>query len=366
MRTCEGVWRTLRGFAAFRPSASRDGLRHGRFHSFHPKGKRVGSEIIDIRRFEVSAFAELLDAESRAWNEGLYWDFTSSARVISNCLKEKRLSGYALVLDGVVRGYCFFFCDGEKGLMGDLFVGPVPTGLDEVLRLLEHANETLLATPGLRRVEAQLPHYTFEDLVDNFTSWNYSGYRRRFMTLSLPEWRLYAPFRSGSSDSPRRTPARLDEFWITSCDKEYVREAAELVFGAYHNHVDAVINDQYSSLAGATRLLDNILHYHGCGEFLEHFSKVAIYRTTRKLAGVLTVTAVRPDTAHIPQIAVARTLQGKGLGTALLETAFNDLAKAGYQRVSLTVTDANAAALRLYERLGFKTFRTFGAFVFNR
>jgi ribosomal protein S18 acetylase RimI-like enzyme len=50
----------------------------------------------------------------------------------------------------------------------------------------------------------------------------------------------------------------------------------------------------------------------------------------------------------------------------LLEAAFNDLARAGYQRVSLTVTDTNAGALRLYERLGFKTFRTFGAFVFNR
>ena len=331
-----------------------------------PKERAVGSEIIDIRRFELSAFSELLDAESRAWSESLYWDFTSSARVISTCLKEKRLSGYSLVLDGIIRGYCFFFCDGDKGLMGDLFVGPVPTGLDQVLKLLEHANETLLATPGLRRVEAQLPHYSFEDLEDNFTSWNYRGYRRRFMALFLPDWRPSGSSGPGPSDSKRRPAARLDEFWITSCNKDYAREAAELVFGAYHNHVDAEINDQYGSLAGATRLLDNILHYQGCGEFLEQVSKVAIHRITRKLAGVLTVTAVRSDTTHIPQIAVARTLQGIGLGTALLESAFNDLARAGYQRVSLTVTDSNDSALRLYERLGFKSFRTFGAFVFNR
>jgi ribosomal protein S18 acetylase RimI-like enzyme len=326
----------------------------------------VGSEIIDIRHFEVSEFSELLDAESRAWNGELYWDFTSSARVISTCLREKRLSGYALVLDGVVRGYCFFFCDGEKGLMGDLFVSPAPAGLDQVLELLEHANETLLATPGLRRVEAQLPHYTFEDLESNFTSWKYSGFRRRFMALFLPEWQPHASSGSGPSDPTRRATASLDEFRITPCDKKYAREAAELLFAAYHNHVDAAINDQYSSLAGATRLLDNIVHHQGCGEFLEQVSKVAIHRRTRKLAGVLTVTAVRSDTAHIPQIAIARTLQGIGLGTALLESAFNELARAGYQRVSLTVTDANPGALRLYERLGFKTFRTFGAFVFNR
>jgi ribosomal protein S18 acetylase RimI-like enzyme len=331
-----------------------------------PEESVVASEIIDIRRFEVSAFSELLNAESHAWNEGLHWDFTSSARVISTCLKDKRLSGYALVLDGIVRGYCFFFCDDEKGLMGDLFVDPASAGLDQVLQLLEHANETLLATPGLRRVEAQLPHYTYEALESNFTSWKYSGYRRRFLALFLPEWQACASSGWGSSHPVRRTTASPDEFWIAPWEKKYASEAAELLFGAYHNHVDAAINDQYNTLAGATRLLDNIVHYQGCGEYLEQVSKVVIHRPARKLAGVLTVTAVRSDTAHIPQIAIARTLQGIGLGTALLEAAFNDLARAGYRQVSLTVTDANVGAVRLYERLGFKTFRTFGAFVFNR
>jgi len=326
----------------------------------------VGSEIIDIRHFEVADFAELLDAESRAWDQELYWDFASSARVISNCLREKRLSGYALVLERVIRGYCFFFCDGEKGLLGYLFVSPAPAALDQALELLEHANETILATPGLRRVEAQLPHYSFEELEANFTSWKYSSYRRSFMGLFLPEWQPHVSFGFDPPGSTRRATARLDDFWITPCDKKYAREAAELLYGAYHNHVDAAINDQYGSLAGATRLLDNILYHQGCGEFLEQVSKVAIHRLTRKLAGVLTVTAVRGDTAHIPQIAVARTLQGIGLGTAMLESAFDDLAKAGYQRVSLTVTDANSDAVRLYERLGFKTFRSFGAFIFNR
>ena len=324
----------------------------------------MAPEIIDIRRFELAAFSELLEAEARSWNEHLYWDFASSARVISNCLREKRLSGYALVLEGVVRGYCFFFCDGEKGLLGDLFVSPSPGGLSQALRFLEHANETLLATPGLRRVEAQLPHYTFEELESNFASWKYEGYRRQFMALSFRDWRLQNSIAPGLPGIERGV--RLNEFSIVPFDKKYGRSAAELVYDAYHNHVDAVINDQYSSLTGATRLLDNILHYQGCGEFLEHASKLAIHRETRKLGGVLAVTSVRSDTAHIPQIAVARSVQGTGVGTALLETAFRELVKTGFQQVSLTVTDDNAGALRLYRRLGFKTFRTFGAFVFDR
>ncbi len=78
------------------------------------------------------------------------------------------------------------------------------------------------------------------------------------------------------------------------------------------------------------------------------------------------MTTVRPRTAHIPQVAVANDFQGSGLGTAMMETAFQDLARQGFEEVSLTVTDSNAGAVRLYERMGFETFRTFGAFVWER
>jgi len=112
--TCIGL-RAPRGFAVFRALALGMACATADFTPVIQRESVVGSQIIDIRRFEVSAFSELLDAESRAWNEDLYWDFKSSARVISTCLKEKRLSGYALVLDGIVRGYCFFFCRWREG-----------------------------------------------------------------------------------------------------------------------------------------------------------------------------------------------------------------------------------------------------------
>jgi ribosomal protein S18 acetylase RimI-like enzyme len=49
-----------------------------------------------------------------------------------------------------------------------------------------------------------------------------------------------------------------------------------------------------------------------------------------------------------------------------MEAAFRDLAREGFKEVTLTVTDANAGAVRLYERIGFETFKTFGAFVYSR
>jgi ribosomal protein S18 acetylase RimI-like enzyme len=78
------------------------------------------------------------------------------------------------------------------------------------------------------------------------------------------------------------------------------------------------------------------------------------------------VTRVRPHTAHIPQVGVGPAFQGLGVGTALMQAAFQDLAEEGFEQVTLTVTDANSGAVRLYQRLGFETFKTFGAFIYNR
>jgi ribosomal protein S18 acetylase RimI-like enzyme len=130
--------------------------------------------------------------------------------------------------------------------------------------------------------------------------------------------------------------------------------------------VDALINDQYASVMGATRLIENIFNNQGCGEFLAQVSRMAVHRLTGQLAGILTVTSVRARTAHIPQVGVGPSFQGLGVGTALMEAAFQDLAKEGYEQVTLTVTDANAGAVRLYQRLGFETFKAFGAFIYFR
>lgn len=323
----------------------------------------LGLEIIDIRHFTPIDFSPLLAAESRAWHDELYWDFASSARVITNCLHEKRLSGYALVSSGKIQGYCFFFYDGSKGLIGDLFVDRKIRDAKHTSRLLEHILETLLGTPGLRRVEAQLPHFSLDQLEPFFAAHHFKAYLRRFMLLTLDRGsNSSAPWLSAAKGSART----LDPFEVVLWERKHDRDASELLLHTYHDHVDAVINDQYTSLNGTARLLENVIHHQGCGEFLPRVSRVAVHRPSQKLAGILAVTAVRKHTAHIPQIAVAEEFQGCRVGTTLMETAFRDLIRRGFQEVSLTVTDANDGAVRLYERIGFKTFRDFGAFVFVR
>jgi len=126
----------------------------------------LATEVIDIRRFEPSDFLPLFQAEAQAWNDDLRWDHAPAARVISNCLADKRLAGYALVIGGRIEGYSFFLCESEKGLVGDFFV--TPKYHDQVLNLLTHVLETLTAVPGVQRVEAQLPHFSADELEPCF------------------------------------------------------------------------------------------------------------------------------------------------------------------------------------------------------
>lgn len=332
----------------------------------------MGSDIVDIRHFSARDFAPLLEAESKVWGVNLHWDYASSARLISNCLEEKRLSGYALVNQHRIEGYSFFFYDDQKALIGDLFVRSDGVGLDQARLLVEHVVETLLATPQLRRVEAQLPHFGLADLEPCFRSRGFRGYQRRFMSAPLKGRASAvqaAELRAFDPRDSRWAPAgagRLKDFLLAPWEQKHDRQAAQLLYHAYRDHVDAVINDQYGSVEGSTRLLENIVHHRGCGKYLAQSSLVAIHRPTWKLAGLLALTAVHSSTAHIPQVAIGREFQGLGLGTAMMKLSLAGLARSGYREVSLTVTDQNSGAVRLYERLGFETLRTFGAFVWER
>lgn len=61
--------------------------------------------------------------------------------------------------------------------------------------------------------------------------------------------------------------------------------------------------------------------------------------------------------AHIVEIGVDETSQGKGIGTALIQ-AVKDAAKVrGCRSVQLDVWEFNKGALRFYEKLGFVTLR---------
>jgi ribosomal protein S18 acetylase RimI-like enzyme len=321
----------------------------------------MGFQIVDLRHFEVRDLTPLLDLEAQVWDTRLHWDFAPSARLIATCVREKRLCGYALTLDHEVKGYCFSFRAGEKCLVGDLFVDPAAATLEQALDLLHYTLRELMASASLRRVEAQLPHYAFTHLEPSFRACCFAAYPRSFMMLALAS----RPPRAGRGQAVAGETL-VGDFLIKPWERRHDRDAARLLYDAYRGHVDALINDQYRSVTGATNLIENILYYQGCGKCLPNACWAAIHRSTQQLAGLLLLTVVRPGCGHIPQVAVARQFQSQGVGTALIEAALTELERKGFAEVSLTVTNLNEGALRLYERLGFRTIHTFGAFVWDR
>ncbi len=60
-------------------------------------------------------------------------------------------------------------------------------------------------------------------------------------------------------------------------------------------------------------------------------------------------------TAFISNVSVAANWRGSGIGGRLIEACHDHAAQSGYARVELRVAAANAAALRLYARHGFRS-----------
>jgi len=62
-----------------------------------------------------------------------------------------------------------------------------------------------------------------------------------------------------------------------------------------------------------------------------------------------------PDLGLIQNIGIVKSHRGLGLGSLILLKSLEGFQKAGAKVVSLEVTVQNDSAIRLYERLGFKT-----------
>jgi ribosomal protein S18 acetylase RimI-like enzyme len=129
--------------------------------------------------------------------------------------------------------------------------------------------------------------------------------------------------------------------------------------------VDAEINDQYHTLAGSLRFLNNIVRFPGCGVFDPESSYVAVDRKAKNLIGLILCSRVRNDVGHVTQICVLPEYRSHGIGQTLLAATIRELRRRGFSLLSLTVTEANHRAVELYRQLDFESKRVFDAFVWE-
>jgi ribosomal protein S18 acetylase RimI-like enzyme len=312
-------------------------------------------EILDLRHFSSADLRPLLDDETQLWGRLLSWDYSGSAEMILRYVDAKILPGYAAVDRGRVFGYSFFVYEGSKGVIGDLFVtngSRLPDARQVELRLLTHVIETLQQSPGIHRVEAQLLAHDANAVSRPFLESGFQRHPRLFMVLDL------------TKSAPQSIPIH-PEMEIRSWTEADYQPSAAVITAAYRSHVDAQINDQYHTLSGSLRFLNNIVRFPGCGVFDAESSFVVIDRKSRSLIGLILCSRVRHDVGHVTQVCVLPEYRSRQLGEALMAATAANLRKRNFSMLSLTVTEANSRAVALYRRLDFDSKRIFDAFVWE-
>ena len=316
-------------------------------------------EILDLRHFSSADLRPLLEDEIAMWGSVLSWDYTTSAEMILRYMDAKILPGYAAIERGSIFGYSFFVYEQSKGVIGDLFVrhsvrdgARSPDRHEVEERLLTHVIETLQQSPGIHRVEAQLLAHQTGEVTRPFLQQGFSRHPRVFMNFDIGR-------------HPQTSPPLPPQFEIRPWSEQEYQSAAALITAAYRSHVDSEINDQYRTLTGSLRFLNNIVRFPGCGAFDPQASFLVFQRRTRTLIGLILCSLVRPDVGHITQVCVLSEYRSAGLGEAMLAASTRNLRERGFRFISLTVTEANDRAIALYKRIGFESTRVFDAFVWE-
>jgi ribosomal protein S18 acetylase RimI-like enzyme len=308
-------------------------------------------EIRPLRQFKSQQLRNLFEQEREVWEHQLYWDYREPQRVISAMVDAGTLPGFVATQDGDPVAYTFYVEVSRKGLLGGCFASKHSAGESAEERLLEESLATLRGNPAIRRIESQFVNFRDWPIARFFEKKGFSQFDRCFMV------------RDCQLDPPPRHPIVAE---VKQLSLGELHEMARLTLDTYTSVIDRTVTYHYQSLPECLEFLSNLVYRPGCGNFLPEASYSARDPRNSELMGYVLTSRISPQVGHIPQIAVAPGHQGKGLGAELLGRAVRYLGLNGYERVSLTVTESNRAAVALYQRFGFAVHFRFPAFVWQR
>ena len=322
-------------------------------------------EIMDLRHFAAPVLRPVLEAESLVWRERLNWDYMASAKLLLQYLDSRSLPGYVALDAGKVTGYIFCVYEDSKAVIGDVFAlapadnahggASLGNSSQEIeTSLLRHLLELLLHSPNVDRIESQLLLHPDGAHSAVFRQAGFDVYRRLYLCRSL------VGVESGVQPG---LPAGLE---LRSWQDQDLLPAGRLITEAYRDHPDSLINDQYRSVYGSQRFLQNIVRFPGCGTFSPQASHVIVDRRSREPVALLLGSRVSPYCGHITQICVHPDYRRIGLARTLLQLAAGDFKRQGMTDLTLTVTEANSNAVDLYLAEGYRLAHSFNAAVWVR
>lgn len=150
-----------------------------------------------------------------------------------------------------------------------------------------------------------------------------------------------------------------DGFALHPWNKKLLGSHAEAKFRSFRNELDANVFPCLGNSDGCVRLMREISHRQS---FIPESTWLATYQNpqTGQLENCGTIQGIRDsvDVGAIQNIGIVEGQRGKGIGSVMVKHSLRGFKEAGIKIVTLEVTAKNVAALRLYERLGFRVLRT--------
>jgi len=302
--------------------------------------------LLEVAPRELSL---LLDEEAALWEAQLGWDFGEVRSAVAGGVERGSLCGRAIVEGPRAVAYSYYMVDASRVIVGSIFAAADHRGRGLEDDLVEAVIDDARAEPRSGRVECQTLFCTAASADGRFERKGFARGARHYMRSDLgpaPE----APLPPGVS--------------LRALRRDDLPRAAEIVFRSHVGSLDAALNLTYSTPATCRAFVETLVVRAGCGRFDPEASRLAEGPTGP--VGVLIASRLARANGHVCQVSVAPEGQGHGVGAALMATALRAFRAQGLESATLSVTVANERAHRLYERLGFRVHREFGAHAWAR
>jgi ribosomal protein S18 acetylase RimI-like enzyme len=308
-------------------------------------------QYLPLSRSDPLLLQPLLDDEEKAWMSDLSWDYSPIRRILVSFLNQKLLPGYVAVVNNEAVAYSYFLVNQARGTIGAIFASRTTCSGQAVEEVLSLSVSSLIDSPGINRIEAQIMPFNDLSFTAGFARHGFSHHRRYFMQLDLLSFRM-----------PPETPVYEA---LAPWESANLARVAEMTSLSYRDQADAILSLDYRTREGCETYLRSLVENPGCGIFMPDASFMALDDRGYP-RGFIISCRISSTAGMIPQIAVEPGSQNRGLGNALIRRAFEGMKSSGIHTVSLTVTAENRRAFEWYQRLGFKIWKEFGAYVWQK
>jgi len=310
------------------------------------------TSLPDASSFQLSA---LFREEGAHWKKQLFWDYGQTLELVERLVASRALPGFVLRDGNEVVGYSYFVVDRPVGFIGGLYILDSHAALANYHQLIKRLVVTMCGLDEMQRIESQVMPFNVE-FSPIFVSLGFEALPRYFLTASMGSKQVLEKVELSE---------KVESYSIQAWQPQFLMAATEVICDSYVESPDAVLCRDYQSRKGCTRFLRNLIESPTCGRFSRQDTRV-VQDQSGKICGVLIATKINGDTGMVPQLSIRRDCQGKGLGSWLLAEYMRSAALAGLKRVSLSVSQANKRAFKIYQRFGFQIEKEFHALIWNR